>query len=154
MRTHLSLAVLLALAVAAPAAASPGKDKNKGKDKDKGRVERSDDRGARDRNDDRDHRDRGTNDKMTICHVPPGNASNRHTITVGESAWEAHRAHGDHRGACGDRTPGPVPGSRFDRLDANDDGVISLGEWPLDRAAFDRLDRNDDGVLSRREYNR
>ena len=149
MRTQMSLAVLLALAVAAPTAASPGKDKNK--NKDKGRVERSsDDRGSR--GDDRDHRHGGDDDgKVTICHVPGGNASNRHTITVGESAWEAHRAHGDTRGACGRSEPGPC-GTRFDRLDTNDDGAISRAEWSGDRETFDRLDRDDNGSVTRREF--
>jgi EF hand len=42
-------------------------------------------------------------------------------------------------------------GDRFDRLDLNDDGRISLDEWPGRRSAFERLDRNDDGFLSRDE---
>jgi hypothetical protein len=41
-------------------------------------------------------------DKCTICHVPPGNPANAHTITVGCSAVEAHlRNHpGDCLGPC------------------------------------------------------
>ena len=35
-----------------------------------------------------------------ICHIPPGNPGNRHTINVGESAVNAHLAHGDHTGSC------------------------------------------------------
>ena len=38
--------------------------------------------------------------KATICHRPPGNPSNAHTISVGESAVPAHIAHGDSRGSC------------------------------------------------------
>jgi hypothetical protein len=38
--------------------------------------------------------------KVTICHIPPGNPSNLHTITVGCPAWPAHEAHGDYLGAC------------------------------------------------------
>jgi hypothetical protein len=38
--------------------------------------------------------------KVTICHIPPGNPSNAHTITVDESALRAHFAHGDSPGAC------------------------------------------------------
>ncbi len=38
--------------------------------------------------------------KITICHIPPGNLSNAHTITVGEPAVRAHLAHGDTLGAC------------------------------------------------------
>jgi len=43
--------------------------------------------------------DNGKN-KITICHVPPGNPDNAHTITVGEPAVIAHVAHGDSIGAC------------------------------------------------------
>lgn len=39
-------------------------------------------------------------DRLTVCHVPPGNPGNAHEITVGESAVAAHRGHGDHDGAC------------------------------------------------------
>lgn len=35
-----------------------------------------------------------------ICHIPPGNPGNRHTITVESSAVGAHLAHGDHRDRC------------------------------------------------------
>lgn len=45
--------------------------------------------------------------KVTICHIPPGNPANAHTITVGEPAVKAHLAHGDYLGACG----GDVNGS-------------------------------------------
>ena len=38
--------------------------------------------------------------KITICHIPPGNKSNPQTISIPESAWPAHEKHGDSRGAC------------------------------------------------------
>ena len=41
--------------------------------------------------------------KMTICHVPPGNPGNAHTISVGKSAWNAHQKHGDYEGQCDGR---------------------------------------------------
>jgi len=37
---------------------------------------------------------------VNICHVPPGNAGNAHTISVSQSAVAAHLAHGDTLGAC------------------------------------------------------
>src|SRR4051812_38263380 len=40
--------------------------------------------------------------KVTICHVPPGNPANAHSITVGAPAVRAHLAHGDYIGACGE----------------------------------------------------
>ena len=38
--------------------------------------------------------------KVTVCHIPPGNTNNYHTIRVGESAVDAHLAHGDSLGEC------------------------------------------------------
>ena len=40
------------------------------------------------------------NHKVDICHVPPGNPANAHTITVSENAVDAHMAHGDNMGPC------------------------------------------------------
>ncbi|MDD1625858.1 MAG: hypothetical protein LUQ26_00025 [Methylococcaceae bacterium] len=31
--------------------------------------------------------------KITICHVPPGNPANKHTIHIAFSAWAAHKLH-------------------------------------------------------------
>ena len=43
--------------------------------------------------------------KVTICHIPPGNPGNAHTITVGEPAVAAHVAeHGDTIGPCPEPT--------------------------------------------------
>jgi hypothetical protein len=48
--------------------------------------------------------------KVTICHVPPGNPDNAHSITIGEAAVPAHLANhpGDAIGEC----QGGVSGSR------------------------------------------
>ncbi|HEY7511168.1 MAG TPA: hypothetical protein VIG50_12995 [Vicinamibacteria bacterium] len=45
--------------------------------------------------------DAGGVENVTICHVPPGNPSNAHTITVGAPAVPAHLDHGDTLGECG-----------------------------------------------------
>jgi hypothetical protein len=46
-------------------------------------------------------------EKVTICHIPPGNPENRHTITISISAWPAHESlHGDTMGECGGGDPG------------------------------------------------
>jgi hypothetical protein len=42
----------------------------------------------------------GSDKKITICHIPPGNPDNAHTITIDKSAWPAHQKHGDYVGAC------------------------------------------------------
>lgn len=38
--------------------------------------------------------------KVLICHIPPGNPGNAHTISVAPSAVPAHLAHGDTMGPC------------------------------------------------------
>ncbi len=43
------------------------------------------------------------NNKVLVCHIPPGNPANAHAICVSENAVAAHLAHGDVLGAC------PVP---------------------------------------------
>jgi hypothetical protein len=156
MHPRLPVILLSALALAAPGVSyAKDKGKNKGHQEhnggDRGRGgDRDDD--DRDGGDRRQRDDEGGN-KMTICHIPPGNRSARHTISVGESAWQAHQAHGDHRGACG-AGGGGNHDSRFDGLDRNRNGVISADEWLADVGTFRRLDTNGDGVLSPREFSR
>lgn len=38
--------------------------------------------------------------KAILCHVPPGNEGNAHTIMVSENAVERHLLHGDTEGPC------------------------------------------------------
>lgn len=46
--------------------------------------------------------------KVVICHIPPGNPDNQHTIVVDYHAVPAHLAHGDFLGPCdGGGGPGP-----------------------------------------------
>ena len=42
----------------------------------------------------------GDNKKVTVCHIPPGNPGNAHSITIDKSALAAHLAHGDNVGKC------------------------------------------------------
>jgi hypothetical protein len=42
----------------------------------------------------------GPEPKVEICHIPPGNPSNFHTIMVNANALAAHLAHGDFAGPC------------------------------------------------------
>jgi hypothetical protein len=39
-------------------------------------------------------------ERVAICHIPPGNPANAHTIYVPEPAVRGHLAHGDTRGEC------------------------------------------------------
>lgn len=40
--------------------------------------------------------------KVQVCHIPPDDPVNFHTITIGEKALTAHLAHGDLTGPCDD----------------------------------------------------
>jgi hypothetical protein len=42
----------------------------------------------------------GEEQKITICHYPPGNTENPQQIEIPLSAWPAHQAHGDVLGPC------------------------------------------------------
>ena len=54
---------------------------------------------------------RGAADKVVVCHAPPGNPDNEHTIVVGPSALQAHLNHGDEEGPCeGDMADGETNG--------------------------------------------
>jgi hypothetical protein len=48
--------------------------------------------------------------KTTICHIPPGNPANAHTLCVGNAAVPAHlHNHGDSLGPCVIETACPPP---------------------------------------------
>ena len=44
----------------------------------------------------------GGSAKFQMCHIPPGDAANAHTITVSQDALRAHIAHGDVPEGCQD----------------------------------------------------
>ncbi len=73
---------------------------NKGNE-DKG----NDNKGNNDKsNDNKGNNNKGNdsrgNVKVTICHIPPGNPNNKQTLSINESALQAHINHGDVLGSC------------------------------------------------------
>ena len=65
--------------------------------------------------------------RVTICHIPPDNPENAHTITVSINALPAHLAHGDHCGACEEDDGLVMGGSNVIP------GTVSGGPGPLRR---------------------
>lgn len=54
----------------------------------------------------------GDEKKTTICHVPPGNPANAHTLCIGNAAVPAHLDnHGDYLGPCHNERPCEPPTS-------------------------------------------
>lgn len=48
-----------------------------------------------------------TGHKVLLCHIPPGNPANEHTICVGAAAVEPHVTHHhDYVGVCASEPPG------------------------------------------------
>ncbi len=70
----------------------------------------------------------GNNDKkVMLCHVPPGNPANAHTLCISPNAVDAHLENheGDHCGPCGG-IPGDLNG---DAAVGVADLMILLGNW-------------------------
>lgn len=72
---------------------------------------------------------RSGRERLTICHVPPGNPDARHTMTLSETAWGAHESHGDTLGPCDGyggeekqaKQAGKKKGRKRDRAGADED---------------------------------
>ena len=74
-------------------------DSDDSDDSEAGDSDDSDDShpGGRDNVDDTDL---PAEEQVTLCHIPPGNPDEAHTITVGAPSVPAHLAHGDVLGNC------------------------------------------------------
>ena len=74
--------------------------------------------------------------------------TNHDGVLSGDEVWvPAGRGQGTP-----DRSRREERAARFERLDTNSDGRISLTEWTGNRAMFDRMDRNHDALISRDEF--
>ena len=82
---------------------SEAKDKNVNSSDNKGKGKSSEAKANKGKS---QNSNQGNSNKITICHIPPGNIGNAHTITVGWSALPAHLGHGDYEGPCEDENSG------------------------------------------------
>lgn len=85
-------------------------------------------------------------DKITICHIPPGNPDNPQTIVISESALEAHLAHGDTIGPCSGNillklssniTSGTPPLTIYFQIDTNISSPITTYQIDFDGDGID-----------------
>jgi hypothetical protein len=86
--------------------------------------------------------------KCFVCHVPPGNPANAHTIHVGEAAVDAHLKHGDALGACGDDVDADTDSDSDSESDSDSDSdetPVFDGGVPLDDGDGD--DGDDDEIV-------
>jgi len=42
--------------------------------------------------------------KVNVCHIPPGNSDNAHTINISVNAVRSHLGHGDYLDECEDQS--------------------------------------------------
>jgi hypothetical protein len=84
--------------------------------------------------------------KITICHYPPGNNGNPQTLEIPLSAWPAHQAHGDILGPCPAITPDPIEEQKITicHYPPGNNGnpqtlEIPLSAWPAHQAHGDIL---------------
>ena len=80
------------------------------------------------------------NAKVDVCHIPPGNPDNFHTVTVSERALSSHLAHGDLQGACNDRCTDLCNDNNACTMD--DTGDCEQNSCPVDRNPVDCNDSN------------
>jgi hypothetical protein len=86
------------------------------------------------------------NNKVTICHIPPGNPSNAQTICISENAVATHLAqHGDYLGSCDAADPCDVPAQPISNINPH---VISTDENRTEMNVLQALDTNEDGVFA------
>ncbi|MBN8231789.1 hypothetical protein JYK02_30185 [Corallococcus macrosporus] len=73
--------------------------------------------------------------RVTICHIPPGNPANAHSITVGAPAATAHLRHGDRLGACDGEEPTSDGGTSEpdggSTTDGGSSGDVDAGPGPV-----------------------
>jgi len=60
--------------------------------------------------------------KVNVCHIPPGNPENDHTISISVNALRAHFAHGDYLDECEDQSNGESDEEEAED-NAEEDGV-------------------------------
>jgi hypothetical protein len=66
------------------------------------------------------------NQKVEVCHTPPGNSGNSHTICINESAVAAHLAHGCSLGACDEQGVCSTASSRMSVSELHEEHSIEL----------------------------
>lgn len=69
------------------------------------------------------------NNKVIICHIPPGNPSNQHSICVSPNAVPAHLAHGCYVGPCGSAKGGRNNGDKEDNSTLQT--IAEEGQWNI-----------------------
>lgn len=79
--------------------------------------------------------------KVELCHTPPDNPDNAHTISVSDKAYDTHMNHGDIDGACEDVPP--IDPDECSCFVPQDLVLLEDGTTP---ACFTQLDGNGDLV--------
>ncbi|PLX13447.1 MAG: hypothetical protein C0598_03455 [Marinilabiliales bacterium] len=71
--------------------------------------------------------------KVLVCHLPPGNIGEAHTICISANAVAAHLAHGDYLGECMDAAGNAYSGGDYDSdiEYSNKTAEIKTEDWSI-----------------------
>ncbi len=72
-------------------------------------------------------------DKVLVCHIPPGNTGEAHTICISPNAVQAHLDHGDYLGECTDEAGNAYTGGDSDSGIGNSQKMkeIDREDWSI-----------------------
>lgn len=91
----------------------------------------------------------GSQGKVPVCHAPPGNPDNAHTIVISENALQAHLDHGDQQEPCEGDTVDDETGEGDEVENGDGDGekafVCHIPPGNMDNARTIEIDISDVG---------
>lgn len=94
------------------------------------------------------------NHKFEVCHIPPSDPDNFHTITISENALDAHEAHEDFLGTCNEHCADLCDDGNPCTIDYDSQvGCDINGCFQFPRPAVDCDDGNPNTVNSCDPYN-
>lgn len=87
-------------------------------------------------------------DRVTICHIPPGNPAAKHTLTISKNALNAHLAHGDVLGTCEDQKGKNPADKKNDNKGkgSGNGGAKSVNAWHQEKLFYALADKLNNSI--------
>ncbi|HRJ82605.1 MAG TPA: hypothetical protein PLV21_12010 [Cyclobacteriaceae bacterium] len=87
-------------------------------------------------------------DRVTVCHIPPGNPAAKHTLTISKNALNAHLAHGDVLGTCEDQKGKNPADKKNDNKGkgSGNGGAKSVNAWHQEKLFYALTDKLNNSI--------